>query len=108
MTDKVEATRGFGQETITLFNLGYILLLYWITCQIENTVAFQNKSKVHLINYIYLFLKHTSINIFFLLVFFFPSSILQKRTVTVRTGNNTGLKVSSVDTGQHRHCRRHG
>lgn len=49
--DKVEATRGFGQEKITLFILGYILLLYLITCQIENTVAFQNKSNVHLINY---------------------------------------------------------
>lgn len=33
--------------------LGYILL-YLIISQIENTVAFQNKSKVHLINYIYL------------------------------------------------------
>lgn len=82
-----KVTRGFAQEKITLFSLGYILLLYLIrppTCQIENTVAFQNKSKVHWINYIW-FLKHTSINIFLLVVF----CILQKHTVTVRTVKET-------------------
>lgn len=95
MEDKVEATGGFGQEKITLFSLGYILLLYSITCQIENTVAFQNKSKVHLINYIYFcFLKHTSINTFLLLVFF---TILQKHTVTVRTVEGTQANRDTAD-----------
>lgn len=90
---------------ITLFSPDtYCTLLYLITCQIENTVAFQNKSKVHLIIiFIYGFKTHfnkyfSSFGRFF---FFYFTKTYSER----KNRNNTGLKVSGVNTGQHTHCR---
>lgn len=49
-TNQKTTTEKSSEEKITLFSLEYILLLHHIVHQLENSVAFQNKCNVNLIN----------------------------------------------------------